>query len=259
MNEPDPIRGLGPWALFRRDLARVWAACRFDWRLPVLVLGLSLVAGVPGVVGIEIDAPWLGFVGLAITVMTLGVLGAERLWFVAADRREHMSWADVREFSRTLWRRYLGLGIYASCLLVVAAVITAVPFVIVASVVAGGDTELKRAILRVGLLFLLFVVDFVFTFATPAIAFADLSAGDAVRHSWHVIRVEWPFSRWYALAAPLALEGLAFAFPAQSVGVGARIVLLLVHAIIRLFCIGAVVLFYVDRYVETDIVGEAKS
>jgi hypothetical protein len=245
------MRGLGPAALFRRDLGRVWAGCRFDWRLPTLVVGLSLITWLPSAaVAGDRDLGWIGMLGEVVYFATLGVLGAERAWFIAADRRERFTWSEVRGVARVVWFRYVGLGVYAA----VVGAILLVPIVLLAGVVqlalGGGDYEVA---LRVGIVVTGLLLEIALTFATVVRVFSDITAGDAIRHSLHVIRVEWPSSLWYALAAPLTVHALVLALPPSTVGVGVRVATLTVDAVIRLFCVGAVALFWADRYMMIGI------
>jgi hypothetical protein len=85
------------------------------------------------------------------------------------------------------------------------------------------------------------------------LAFTDIPAGDAFRHSLRVIRDEWPASAWYVFAAPLTVQLVAVIFPSGSLMVVVRCALAVASAIVRLVCVGAVALFYADRYVDIEI------
>jgi hypothetical protein len=156
----------------------------------------------------------------------------------------------VRSIAGVVWGRYVGLGF---CALFLSAV-TFVPVALVAGLVqlalGGGDYEVA---LRVALVVTFLVIEVAFTFATVVRVFSDIPAADAIRHSLHVIRNEWPSSFWYALAAPLTVHALVLVLPASSVGVGVRVATLAVDAVIRLFCVGAVALFWADRYMMIGI------
>ena len=114
----------------------------------------------------------------------------------------------------------------------------------------GGDFAVS---LRVALIITGLAMEVALTFATVVHVFSDISAVDAIRHSVHVIRVEWPSSLWYALAAPFTIQAIVLALPVHSVTVGVRIATLVVTAIVRLFCVGAVALFWADRYMMIGI------
>ena len=251
MNEPEPIRGLGPGRLFLRDVGRVWAGCRFDLRLPMLVLGLALACSVPSaVVAGDRDLFWIGMLGGLLQIVTLGVLGAERAWFVAADRRERFTWSEVRAISGVVWGRYVGLGFVAAFLGLIVFVPVGLIVALGQLALGGGDFAIS---LRVALIITGLAMEVALTFATVVRVFSDISAVDAIRHSVHVIRVEWPSSLWYALAAPFTIQAILLALPAGSVTVGVRISTLVVTAVVRLFCVGAVVLFWADRYMMVGI------
>jgi hypothetical protein len=217
----------------------------------MLVLGLSLVTSLPGAaVAGDRDLVWIAMLGSVVGFVTLGVLGAERAWFIAADRREHFAWAEVRSIAGIVWGRYIGLFFCAALL---AAVIF-VPIILVAGLVqlalGGGDYGVA---LRVAIVVSGFVIEIALTFAMVVRVFSDISAADAIRHSLHVIRVEWPSSFWYAFAAPVTVQALVLALPPSSVSTGVRVATLTVDAIVRLFCVGAVALFWADRYMMIGI------
>lgn len=251
MNEPASIRGLGPAGLFRRDVGRALDSCRFDRRLPVVVVLLALAAAVPGVFAREEGRGWLTVVGMAVMLVTLGFLGAERLWFVFADRGERVPPKEILQASKVLWKRFLGLGIYALCLFVPVMLIG----IALAAAVAG-DAETRRTVGTSTVVVAAFAFDIVFTFATPATAFGGLNAGEAVRRSLSIIRSEWPSSSWYAIAPPVALQALVLALPADAIGTVPRIAVLLAAALIRLVCVGAVALFYADRFLDIEAATE---
>jgi hypothetical protein len=251
VNDTGRVRRLGPWRLFCRDLGRVGRACRFDPRLPAVVLVVSLLGTVPGAIASHNrDLRWLGAVEVVAVVATLGVLGAERAWFVAADRREQFTWSEVRSVAGMVWFRYVRLGV---CMFLLGAVVF-VPVVLVAGLgqlaLGGGDYDIA---VRVAVVLTGFAVEIALTFATVVLVFSELTALDAIRHSVHVIRIEWPSSAWYTLAAPLTIQGLVLALPSSSVGLGVRLATLAIDAVVRLFCVGAVVLFWADRYMMVGI------
>jgi hypothetical protein len=101
----------------------------------------------------------------------------------------------------------------------------------------------------------LFLVEAAFTFATVVLAFTDIPAGDAVRHSLTVIRSRWPSSAFYVLAAPVTVQLMVLALPADVVSFPVRVLTMVVTAVVRLLCVGAAVLFYADRYLTVE--GEA--
>jgi hypothetical protein len=217
----------------------------------LLVLGLFFVTSLPGAaVAGDRDLAWIGVLGSVVGFVTLGVLGAERAWFVAADRREHFTWAEVRSISGVVWGRYIGLGFCAAFLAVMIFIPIALLSGFVQLALGGGDYEVA---LRVALLVSALLIEITLTFATVVRVFSDISAVDAIRHSLHVIRIEWPSSLWYALAAPLTVQAVVLVLPPSSVGVGARLATLTIDAAVRLFCVGAVVLFWSDRYMMIGI------
>jgi hypothetical protein len=69
----------------------------------------------------------------------------------------------------------------------------------------------------------------------------------------YVIRAEWPSSLWYAVAAPFTIQAFVLALPPDSVSIGVRIATLTLNAVVRMFCVGAVAVFWADRYMMIGI------
>jgi hypothetical protein len=166
----------GPGASFLRDVRRSVQAWRRDPRLPVTALAVALTSTVPAAVADATGERLIFLVGVVATVALLGFLGTERLWYVAADQGERLPWPDVARFTRLLWRRYVGLGIYVT-------VVIAVPLAVILAATDHGSIAQSLLLLAVFV-----AIDIALTFATVVLAFADLTAGDAVRHSLAVVR-----------------------------------------------------------------------
>jgi hypothetical protein len=181
-----------------------------------------------------------GVLGSVVGFALLGFAGAERVWFVAADRGERIAWHDVGRFTRLLWWPYLRLGLYVG-------LITVIPFVWI--LVATDQGSLVQTLL----LFALFaVIDLALTFATVVMAFFDMSAGDAVRTSLAIVREQWPSCSFYVLVAPLALQLVVALLPRDSIGSATRLLAIAAVAVVKLACQGATALFYADRYLALD-------
>jgi hypothetical protein len=226
----------GSLALFARDVRRSLGVWRRDPRLPVVALALAMFEAVWSAIGQSTGEHGITVIGMLVLLALLGFYGAERVWYVSVERGLRFTWSDVAFFSRLLWGRFFRLALI-------------VLFVSVVPAIAIGAATDNKTFVRTALILVGFaIVDFVLTFATPALAFNDVSAADAVRHSIAVIRTHWPQCAAYVFAPPLAILVAAHAFPRDSLGVGAILAIDLVVATIALVCKGATVLFYADRY-----------
>lgn len=235
-----PAERPAPGVLFVHDIRRSLTAWKRDPRLPITALGVAMLWSVPTAVAAATDVAAIGLIGLAATFALVGFTGTERLWYVASDRGERLSWLDVRRFTRLLWRRYLGLGIYVAIVLVV-------PLGVIVAATDNG-TFLQGLLLLV----LFAAIDVALTFATVVLAFTDLRAGDAVRHSLAVTREQWPACLYYVVVAPLAIQLLFTVVPRDTMALPVRLAVILVVGIFKLACQGATVLFYADRYVTAE-------
>jgi hypothetical protein len=229
-----------PAVLFLRDVRRSVDAWRRDPRLPLTALAVALLSTVPAAVARATGHDPIFLVGVVATLALLGFIGTERLWYVAADHGDRLPWSDVRRFTRRLWRRYLGLGIYVSFLVVV-------PVVAIVAVTDQGTVAQSLLLLLV-----FAAIDIALTFATVVLAFAELAAGDAVRHSLAVVREQWPACLYYVLVAPLAVQLFFTVVPRDSMSIAVLVPVIVSVAVFKLLCQGATVLFYADRYLVPE-------
>ena len=91
-------------------------------------------------------------------------------------------------------------------------------------------------------------IDVSLTFATAALPFSDFNAGQAVRHSWAVVRAEWPACAYYVLVPPLAIQLMFRLLPRDGLPLAGILAAQLLVGVIALVCKGATMLFYADRY-----------
>lgn len=226
--------------LFARDVGRALVVWARDPRLPVAAMAIAMLSAVPLAIDATIGPSGIGLVSFVVFGALAGFYGTERVWFVFVDRGLPFTWREFRVLNGRLRSRYIRLGVLAVCLFVVPAV----PISVLAH---NGTTAEITATSIVVVLF-----DIAFTFATIGLAFNDGTAREALRHSLHVLRVEWPRCAWYALAPPVAIQFVIQVLPRSSLTLPSRLLLDLAVAAFALLCKGATVLFYADRYPTLD-------
>jgi hypothetical protein len=234
----DEHQDVAPLGRFVHDLRRAVRICIRDPRLPLLSIGYAMFARVWSALADSTGNHAFTW-GWIFSLLFVGVYGVERVWFVSVDRGLSFSWFDARELTWELWGRFFRLGLLMT--------LATVPTVVLALAVLGAGWPRTAVVLGIGL-----CLDFLLTFATPCLAFNDVTAPRAVAHSFRVARNEWPASRWYVLAAPLGILLASQFLPSHSLGFVPALLLGFVLASFALLCKGATVLFYADRYPTLD-------
>jgi hypothetical protein len=235
----EELREVAPFARFVDDLRRAARICIRDPRLPLASIGFAMFGRVWSALVNSTGNRAFGWGGL-VGLLFVGIYGVERVWFVSVDRGLPFSWFDFRELMWQFWGRFLRLGL-------LVFMVTAVPMGVLISAAARTGWPRTAVVLGIGL-----CVDFLLTFATPCLAFNDVTARRAVAHSFRVVRDQWPASRWYVLAAPLGILLATQVLPSHSLGFVPALLVGFVLASFALLCKGATVLFYADRYPTLD-------
>jgi hypothetical protein len=130
--------GEGAVSLFVSDVRRSLHIWKRDPRLPFTALALAMLQVTPFAIAAVSGESAVGLIGVVVGVVFVGFLGAERVWYVAVDRGEALSWHDVRQLTSQLWRRYFGLVIYVGIVFVLPVVVI---------VAATDDHSLARTVL----------------------------------------------------------------------------------------------------------------
>jgi hypothetical protein len=216
-------------ATFGDDLAASLAS----WSKAPALPGITLLLGV------LMDAPdYLGpaglLLGFAASLLLAGWFGTQRVWYLRLFRGKQLSRHELWPMTRAFIGRYLALGL-----------IVAVPMAaIVIPVFAAVDDPSTRAI---ALLPVVFVVDVVLTFVTPALAFSTWQASAALATGWQTLREGWPAAAPYALLAPLVVIGLAQVL-SRALGAGGSIGLTAVGYLLGLWFKGATAAYYLRQH-----------
>ena len=221
---------------FVGNLQRALRCWRRDPRLPVIVLVIWALETIPIALSLTTHTVGLGLLSSVFMLATLGFLGALRVWYLEIEEGRRVPGTEVYVLSRSLWKRFFGLGVYT----VVLMLVPSIAFAAIRSVneVAG----------TIALFVLLLVVDVMLTFATVVLSFFEMTAGEAVRYSWAVTKAQWPASAPYVIAAPLALHLTFMVVPAAEMPAAVYLVISLAIALLALLCKGATLFFYSDRY-----------
>ena len=226
---------------FVAHVGRALRCWRADPRLPLVTAGVWFLTTVPIAVGLATGSPAVGFLGSIVAFVTLGFLGATRVWYLEIEAGRRMPGGEVWRLSRSLWKRFFGLGVYGFALIVIPAALASL---------LRQDHEVLGAF---ALLVVWLALDILLTFATVVLSFFAMTAGDAVRYSWAVTRAQWPRCALYVLAAPLALHLTFVVFPVRDMPVALYLGVSLVIMVVELACKGATVLFYRDHYLAADV------
>ena len=225
---------------FVANLARALRCWRRDPRLLVTALVIWALVIAPILVARAVDDSAVGSLNVLVSIATLGFLGAERVWYHEIDAGRHLPGREVYALSRSLWKRFFGLGVYAFVLMLVPA--------FVAAAVGSGNAVAGRVLL----LAIILTLDILLTFATVALAFWEMKAGDAVRYSWAVAKAQWPQCALYVFAAPLALNLVFTVIPYRDMPAVVYVLVSLAIALFGLACKGATLFFYSDRYLSAS-------
>jgi hypothetical protein len=228
---------LGAWRSFTRDLGVSVGAWAKAPLLPLLTILLGLAQ-----VLVAVDRPdsAIGLLVFPVLLVTSsGWFGTQRIWYLRVWRGRRMSLHEVFTFSlRFLWR-YLKLGFMGFAILF--------PFALVLLAVNTGQTFRVVFLVIEGV-----VLDFIFTFVTPALAFTTAGAGKAWGIGMRTLKQTWPRSAWYALVPPLAIAAAGQLLPHSVLDTNARMIYLGATALIALAFKGATAAFYLRHHEVGD-------
>ena len=141
-------------------------------------------------------------VRLPVTLFSIGWMGTQWLVYPAV---RHGRDVTAGQRWRLGWRYVLPFVLLAFS----AAIITMpllVPVVLV-NVLAEGTSVATF----ISTIVLLFIVDAVFTFITPAYVFTTPDAFEAIRAGLEFLRTHWRAALWHVVVTPLVLFGVAWA------------------------------------------------
>ncbi|HLK88583.1 MAG TPA: hypothetical protein VKZ18_01740 [Polyangia bacterium] len=185
---------------------------------------------------------------LVCGVLGLGWYGAERVFFLRRREGKPVTFGDLLESAPNFLGRFLSLGILVG--VVVAPLNASVSALAVRKM---GPAGLHAA--RVEALVVFVAVDFLLTFATPALVFSTRSVRQALRIGVSMIRQTWPRSGLYVLCPPLALSMLNVVYPTELPVV--RLVSTATFVLLALLAKGATVAFYLrERPATLDAVAQ---
>jgi hypothetical protein len=228
---------LGAWRSFTHDLgtsARTWA------KAPMLVV-ISVAFGVAqGLLGVGvIDVPGAWMILLAYLLIAGGWYGTQRIWYLRAWRGAGISPSEVLGFTFRFVGRYFRLGLIAVAILL--------PFTLATFAFGVRGTGVAVALTVVTI-----ALDFLLTFATPALAFTTASASEALSTGMRILRDTWPKCALYAVVPPLAITAAGSLFPDTVFATGPRTIYLAMSSLVGLWFKGAAAAFYVRHYEVGD-------
>ena len=228
---------MGAWRSFTHDLGtsvRTWL------KAPMLVaisVAFGVAQAVLGVGVVGVPGAWIGL--LAFFLIAGGWNGTQRIWYLRAWRGAGISPSEVVGFTFRFVGRYFRLGLIAVAILV--------PFTLATFAFGGGPAGFA-----VAMIVLTIALDFILTFATPALSFTTDSASDALSIGVRILRETWPRCALYAVVPPLAIAAAGSLLPDSVFATGARTVYLGASALVALWFKGAAAAFYVRNYEVGD-------
>lgn len=191
---------------------------------------------------------------LPIALFHVGYVGAERIWYRQIWWGSRLRVGEVWSLAWSFFGRYLVLGlmiapvIIPAIVLVAVRVVTQINFDSMENGTLGSDPQSFNDVIFDPLVFGILAasyiaMDFLLTFATPALAYTTASPREALRINRRVIREHRPASLLYVLIPSFALVlALRTGFTNIAVGV--------VVTAFNLLMKGATASFYLRRYGE---------
>lgn len=174
--------------MFVEDLRRTFRAWATQPLLPLIVLGLGMVAAVADLATIP------GFaVAVPLGVFWIGFLGTQRVWYARAFEGRGLRPGEAFELSARFFGRYVTLGISAILIAILPALALGVLGLPAWVRVAAGT----------------FVADVCLTFVTSAASVGDERASAAYSTGWQLLRTGLPGCLPHAVLPPLALYAVA--------------------------------------------------
>jgi len=213
---------------FMADLRAALAVWSRQPLLPILsVIVWTLPAALP-------STGLLVYLGLLWILFFIGWPGTEREWYRRAFANQEFSRAEIWRATRRFANPFLRLALIATPLLFV--VIFVLPF-------SGPDP----AITVVVFVTLIFALDIVGTFVTPALSYTTTSAREAISIGWAMLRENWRAAMPYALTPALVLVFGLRLLLVPVIGPGNSALSTALAALIALALKGATARFYLRR------------
>jgi len=184
-------------------------------------------------------------VAMTISFFWMGWLGAERTFFRLRLEGKEVTLRHLLGGSPVFIGRFFALGLLAGMMAVPATGVAAG----VAAALTASSIEalaLRATVVNVIVVLVTVLVDFAFTFVTPALVFTTSSATKAIGIGFRMIRQTWPRSGLYVLCPPLALNMLNVMFPIRLPLV--TLVSTAAFAVLALVAKGATAAFYLREH-----------
>lgn len=231
------------WQEFKGDLKLALSTWGKAPALPLISLALAAVGYLP--------PPWI-FLLLPISILGMGWVGTERVWYLRLFRGRGISPGELWKLTRAFILRYIFLGV------IVGLVMLPVLFIVgmVAAEGFGRGTEGFPLSFFIPFLIITVIIDVALTFVTPALAFTTGQIGAAFRIGFRTLREEWPRSAWYALIPPFALVIISRWTSSTGLETTQQTAFGIGAAMLNLWFKGATAAFYLRRH-EVGVWGAA--
>lgn len=178
------------------------------------------------------------WVAIVMTVVSFGLAGTERVWYLRAFRGKRMHPGEGIRMTLAFLPRYVVLGLAVLASTIPIYVLSAAMFV------RPGHSLAALIVLAIAGMLWLLGVDFALTFVTQALAFTTTRVGQAIRIGFREIGAEWPRSAPYVLIPPLMLEVGVRLLPLRWAGLAGALALSLLTTGLNLIFKGATAAFY---------------
>jgi hypothetical protein len=213
---------------FMADLRAALAVWSRQPLLPTLsVIVWTLPAALP-------STGLLVYLGLLWILFFIGWPGTEREWYRRAFANQEFSRAEIWRATRRFANPFFRLALIATPLLLVA--IFVLPF-------SGPDPAFTVVVFVT----LIFALDIVGTFVTPALSYTTTSAREAISIGWAMLRENWRAAMPYALTPALVLVFGLRLLLVPVIGPGNSALSTALAALIALALKGATARFYLRR------------
>jgi len=218
--------------LFGEDLAASLGAWQVAPGLPLITLVIGLLWDLPAIVG---------GAGVIISLPALFVLagwsGTQRVWYLRLFRGKTLERGELWPMTSNFMGRFVVLGLLAG--IPFALVIVPVSFAV--------HGAAARALVYIPFVF---VLDFMGTFITPALAFTTRSSIEAIGIGWRTLWDGWPATAPYALVAPLVVIAVGQVL-GRAFG-GGGVVLTVFGTLLSLWFKGATAGYYLRHHRVPD-------
>ncbi|HWD96957.1 MAG TPA: hypothetical protein VG246_11100 [Acidimicrobiales bacterium] len=230
------VTAAGSWATFWRDLRwsfRSWASgSSFVLLTAVVAILLRLLLGEAS------GLYWIGYLAL------LGFPGTQRIFYLREYKAERFSLIEVLTLTKRFTLRFFRLGLV---LIIPTGVATIIAIVVVHGWQSTAHNSALPLRVRIAELVVVFLIDALLTFVTPALVFSTGSAVEALKIGFRTLRSTWPSSAWYVFTPGLTMSALVLVLPTQAVNVTVGVVISVAGAMLAFGFRGAVVPYYLRR------------